>query len=134
MCNKQRRSHSLLHIWACLNVNFPSLDASTMKYDNKLPREAFKTRTGKTWDKPKCAISSGCASAYCTFVLAPAEGLLAALTRLLASLAKVSLTIMREIIPCIINMISNTMFETCSTLLFVPLGGKSWVAVLFIAV
>ena len=73
-------------------------------------------------------------SPYEGFVLAPAEGLLAALTRLLASLAKVSLTIMREIIPCIINMISNTMFETCSTLLFVPLGGKSWVAVLFIAV
>merc|ERR1712120_110971 len=47
-------------------------------------------------NKPKCAISSGCASAYCTFGLAPAEGLLASLTNLLASLAKVSLTIMRE--------------------------------------
>ena len=86
------------------------------------------------WPQMVKMAKNRCAFAYCTFVLAPAEGLLAALTRLLASLAKVSLTIMREIIPCIINMISNTMFETCSTLLFVPLGGKSWVAVLFIAV
>ena len=43
-----------------------------------------KKMAGFDPNKPKCAISSGCASSYCTFVLAPTEGLLAVLTRMLA--------------------------------------------------